>query len=54
MKEEIGIIPNEVWGCLPDPIISLKLENVFGCVGYIGNYEDLDLQLSKDEVNSFH
>ena len=50
MREEIGVVPQEVWGSLSRPIISLKLENVYGCVGYIGHVDDTDYNLSTQEV----
>lgn len=51
MEEEIGVAPSQVWGSLSRPVVSLKMENVYGCVGYIGHLEDLQLKLSPDEVS---
>ena len=53
MEEEIGVAPSQVWGSLSRPVVSLKMENVYGCVGYIGHLEDLQLKLSPDEVGVF-
>ena len=52
MKEEIGVDPLAVWGSLSRPVISLNLDNVYGCVGYIGHFEDTPFTLSQKEV--FH
>eukprot|EP00116_Pleurobrachia_bachei_P012863 sb/3473125/ len=51
MEEEIGLSPLEVWGTLKRPVISLKMENVYGCVGYLGSIDNAQLQLSQDEVS---
>ena len=51
MDEEIGVTPEQVWGSLSRPVVSLKLENVYASVGYIGNFEDLQMKLSVNEVN---
>ena len=51
MDEEIGVTPEQVWGSLSRPVVSLKLENVYASVGYIGHFEDLRMKLSVNEVN---
>lgn len=50
MCEEIGVAPSQVWGNLSRPVVSLKMENVYACVGYIGHVEELDFKLSVNEV----
>ena len=50
MCEEIGVSPAQVWGNLSRPVVSLKMENVYACVGYIGHVEELNFKLSADEV----
>ena len=50
MEEEIGLSPLEVWGSLKRPVISLKMENVYGCVGYMGSIDNSEFRLSEDEV----
>lgn len=50
MVEEIGVEPLEVWGSLLRPVVSLKLDNVYSCVGYIGHVEDINFRLSQNEV----
>ena len=53
MEEEIGVSPSQVWGNLSRPVVSLKLQNVYACVGYIGHFEDLKMKLSPNEVFVF-
>jgi len=53
MKEEIGLEPSEVWGCIKQPVVSLALDNVHCTVGDLGTLpDDLNsLELSIDEVD---
>ena len=50
MHEEIGLSPSQIWGNLSRPVVSLKMENVYACLGYIGHFEDLQIKPCPDEV----